>query len=137
MKENIDDKNNKNSFDEYYIEKLLFSREKPSISDDLKSQTLNKISKLKQIETENEKSQIKIYNYIFGIFGILMLLFGIVVAQNLNFFSTLLLMGNKLLKTINFNSLLINLKYIILFLSIIPGSIIFYLIMKKKHNNWI
>jgi|SRR6056297_773542 len=135
MKDNIDNKNNKNSFDEYYIEKLLFSRGKPSVSDNLKSQTLNKISKLKQIETEKEKSHIKIYNYIFGIFGILMLLFGIVVAQNLNFFSTLLLMGNKLLKTINFNSLLINLKYIILFLSIIPGSIIFYLIMKKKHNN--
>ncbi|SRR6056297_2759708 len=128
-------KDNQKKFDEYYIEKLLFSREKPKVPEDLKNNTLNTISKLKIIESEEKEKQSKVFSYIVGIFVVLMVLFGILVAQNLNVISFMFRMGKKLNSIINIDSIIFNIKYLVLLASLIPAGIIFYIMHKKKHNN--
>ena len=132
---NNNNNNEKKKFDEYYIEKLLFSREKPQVPEDLKNNTLNTISKLKMIESEEKEKQSKAFSYIIGIFVILMTLFGILVAQNLNIIAFIFRLGKKLSAVVNIDSIIFNIKYLVLLASLIPAGIIFYLMHKKKHNN--
>lgn len=133
MKKN-NQKTNEN-YDEYYIEKLLFSREKPEVPEELKNKTMNKIEKLKMIEEKEEKEHVKIYNYIIGIFAILMILFGIVIVQNLHIFSKFINYTQSLIEFIEWKSLLSNLKYVALILSLIPAAIFYIIKLKNKHHN--
>ncbi|TYB31040.1 MAG: hypothetical protein FXF47_06345 [Candidatus Mcinerneyibacterium aminivorans] len=130
---NKEDKDKK-KFDEYYVEKLLFSRENPEVPEELKKNTLNTISKLNMLNSEEKERQNKVFSYIVGIFAVLMVLFAIVVAQNLNVITFVLDLYKKFNEIIDIESIIFNIKYLLLFASLIPAGIIFYL-MHKKHNN--
>jgi len=122
-------------FDEQFIDSLLFSRPKPRVSEELKENTLFTLARLREAEIQEEALQKKFYRNIVGVFSILIFLFGILIAQNIDFFESLYLMARSVFTGISLESFIKVGKYVVIGLAALPALVIFLTERHKKHSS--
>ncbi|HDS03248.1 MAG TPA: hypothetical protein ENN72_06005 [Firmicutes bacterium] len=122
-------------YDETFIDSLLFSRSKPRISEDLKENTLYTLTRLKEDELQEEAVQKKFYRNIVGVFSILILLFGILIAQNIQFFQSLYLLAKDIFNGLRLESFVRIGKFVVIGLAAVPAMIIFFTEKHKKKSS--
>ena len=120
-------------FDENHIETMLFSREKPSLSQELRENTLFTLSKLKEQHALEESAQRKVYKNILAVFSILIFLFGVLIAQNIHFFESFYLLVRSFAGSVSIERFLNYGKYVVISLAAMPAIIFAISEARKKH----